>query len=108
MKNSGAIFILLSIYLIGVLYVLRIFWVLAFLAFLVQLWLIVGCRLIPKILIDFGKVLQAERVNCLKTALKVLEEILDKTKNEDELRGHYLKALCWKALNQAHIQVKSR
>ena len=86
---------------------LRIFWVLAFLSFFNSVWatswLSTETQNLDRL---WQRVLQAEESKLPKTALKVLEEILDKTKNEDELRGHYLKALCWRALNQAHIQGK--
>ena len=49
------------------------------------------------------KVHQAEANKLPKSALKHIEEILEITKAKDELKGHYLKALCWQALNEAHI-----
>tara|TARA_Y100000589_G_scaffold67746_1_gene59417 strand:- start:3053 stop:9061 length:6009 start_codon:yes stop_codon:yes gene_type:complete len=52
------------------------------------------------------KVYKAEANKLPKTALKILSEILKRTQNKDALHGHYLKALCWEALNQAHIQGK--
>ena len=86
---------------------LRIFWVLAFLSFFNSVWanswLSTETQNLDRL---WQRVLQAEESKLPKTALKVLEEILERTKDEDELRGHYLKALCWKALNQAHIQGK--
>ncbi|MEE2924687.1 MAG: hypothetical protein VX619_07905, partial [bacterium] len=86
---------------------LRIFWVLAFFSFFSSAWATSWTSTSTQNLDRlWQRVLQAEESKLPKTALKILEKILDKTKNEDELRGHYLKALCWKALNQAHIQGK--
>jgi len=50
----------------------------------------------------WNKVSQAEEKKLPKTALKILDEILEKTRNLDQ-RGDYLKALSKKILNEAHI-----
>jgi len=41
-----------------------------------------------------------------KTALKHLQKIVELTKDQDGLEGHYIKALAKTALNEAHIQGK--
>ena len=61
---------------------------------------------IKKIQHLWQKIYQAEENKLPKTALKFVSEILERTKNEGKFRGHYLKALCWEALNQAHIKGK--
>ncbi|MBT3786268.1 hypothetical protein HOF92_14935, partial [bacterium] len=72
------------------------------LALFILLTLIIPRSIAENINSLWSKVEQAEQKKLPKSAIKILDQILELTR-QSQTRGHYLKALSKKILNQAHI-----